>query len=279
MSEKKERIKRLSKKQVESGLLADLIAIVNDISDDGKLEDTELERLNDWLATNEIEEFPSVVKLQEEVSALVGSAIIDGEGLRNIHKLIERIVPKECSELIASKRKHRIQEDKTKREQSREREKEERRKERDQNSSINSYNFMVAGYHIPENQETIAEEVSDAAIFSLAREADNPHDRNAILVRANRFKIGYVPRSLAEEMAEELDSGCSYRIRLSKVIGYKNIVPVIDVSIHSPEATLSDCKFPEIHSYLDEKRFEAKTLGCVLLAIFIPIAIIVSLVL
>jgi hypothetical protein len=52
---------------------------------------------------------------------------------------------------------------------------------------------------------------SDAAApgkpLTLARDADNEHDPNAIAVHAGDQHVGFVPRDLAAELAPELDAG------------------------------------------------------------------------
>ena len=44
--------------------------------------------------------------------------------------------------------------------------------------------------------------------FELIREPDNPHDKNAIRVALfGHFKLGYIPRPIARELAPLMDSG------------------------------------------------------------------------
>ena len=43
--------------------------------------------------------------------------------------------------------------------------------------------------------------------LTLVREADNPHDPNAIAVHAGGEHVGFVPRELAAALAPELDAG------------------------------------------------------------------------
>lgn len=51
--------------------------------------------------------------------------------------------------------------------------------------------------------------------LSLAREADNRHDRNAVRVDWNRQKLGYVPRAENRAVAQALDAGESLEARVS----------------------------------------------------------------
>ena len=43
--------------------------------------------------------------------------------------------------------------------------------------------------------------------LTLRRDPDNPHDPNAIAVKAAGEQVGWVPREIAEELAPELDAG------------------------------------------------------------------------
>jgi HIRAN domain len=63
-----------------------------------------------------------------------------------------------------------------------------------------------AGRHHAEALET--EDVGPGRPLELRRDADNPHDPNAIAVHAQSGpQVGWVPRELAEELAPELDAG------------------------------------------------------------------------
>jgi hypothetical protein len=50
----------------------------------------------------------------------------------------------------------------------------------------------------------------DIGSFALVREADNPHDPNAISVELAGLFFGYIPRDLAQELAPLMDAGRSF---------------------------------------------------------------------
>jgi HIRAN domain len=62
-----------------------------------------------------------------------------------------------------------------------------------------------AGRHHAEALQSEAAEPGRA--LALRRDADNPHDPNAIAVDAGGEQVGWVPRELAAELAPELDAG------------------------------------------------------------------------
>ncbi len=49
--------------------------------------------------------------------------------------------------------------------------------------------------------------LAPGAPLTLVREADNPHDANAIAVHGGGAHVGFVPRELAAALAPELDAG------------------------------------------------------------------------
>ena len=62
--------------------------------------------------------------------------------------------------------------------------------------------------------------VGDA--LELAREPDNPHDANAILVLWRGQKLGYVPRRDNAALAWGLDRGAPLRARISGLAEHAN---------------------------------------------------------
>jgi len=53
--------------------------------------------------------------------------------------------------------------------------------------------------------------------LELAREPDNPHDRNAVSVSWHSRRLGYVPRHQNAALAWALDRGASFTARISRI--------------------------------------------------------------
>jgi hypothetical protein len=53
--------------------------------------------------------------------------------------------------------------------------------------------------------------------LDLVREADNPHDANAIRVEWQGHKLGYVPRRENQAVAREMDRGAALEARISRL--------------------------------------------------------------
>jgi len=62
--------------------------------------------------------------------------------------------------------------------------------------------------------------VGDA--LELAREPDNPHDANAVVVLWRGHKLGYVPRRENAALAWGLDRGTPLRARISALADHPN---------------------------------------------------------
>lgn len=58
--------------------------------------------------------------------------------------------------------------------------------------------------------------------LELAREADNPHDANAVAVAWRGHKLGYVPRRANAALAWGLDRGAPLQARISRLAPHPN---------------------------------------------------------
>jgi len=51
----------------------------------------------------------------------------------------------------------------------------------------------------------------DIPTYELVREADNPHDPNAVSVRIGPYHLGYIRKDVAKEVASKMDAGRKFR--------------------------------------------------------------------
>lgn len=61
--------------------------------------------------------------------------------------------------------------------------------------------------------------------LELVREADNPHDANAVRVQWRGRKLGYVPRRQNAALAWGLDRGAPLRARISRISNHPSEHP------------------------------------------------------
>jgi len=83
-----------------------------------------------------------------------------------------------------------------------------------QDSPLAGYRYHAAAEVWPQLR------IGDA--LELAREADNPHDANAVAVLWRGRKLGYVPRRDNAALAWGLDRGAALRARISALAEHRN---------------------------------------------------------
>lgn len=82
-----------------------------------------------------------------------------------------------------------------------------------------SLHTKVAGGSFGDRQQ-VASDLRPGDELSLVRELDNPHDPNAVTVRApDGRQVGYLRRVIAAALAPEIDRGARYRARVIDVTG------------------------------------------------------------
>ena len=65
----------------------------------------------------------------------------------------------------------------------------------------------VAGAGRHHAEALASDAVAPGSALALRRDADNPHDPNAVSVEAGGQQVGFVPRELAAAITPELDAG------------------------------------------------------------------------
>jgi hypothetical protein len=79
----------------------------------------------------------------------------------------------------------------------------------------------LAGFQYYQGKDLWDEmKVGDA--LTLAREADNPHDANAVRVEWRGRQLGYVPRRENRAVAQHMDRGGAVEARISKLVQHRN---------------------------------------------------------
>jgi hypothetical protein len=70
--------------------------------------------------------------------------------------------------------------------------------------------------------ETLWQEMREGDRLTLVREADNPHDGNAVRVEWRGQKLGYLPRAENRAVAAALDAGEAVDARIAKMRQHRN---------------------------------------------------------
>ncbi len=69
--------------------------------------------------------------------------------------------------------------------------------------------------------------------LELAREADNPHDANAVSVSWRGRKLGYVPRRENAALAWGLDRGQALEARISRLAAHPNPARRVEFEVYA----------------------------------------------
>lgn len=70
--------------------------------------------------------------------------------------------------------------------------------------------------------EALWQEMHEGDRLTLVREADNPHDSNAVSIEWRGQKLGYLPRAENRAVAAALDAGEAVDARIAKLRQHKN---------------------------------------------------------
>jgi single-stranded-DNA-specific exonuclease len=80
------------------------------------------------------------------------------------------------------------------------------------------FHTKLAGVSFEGRQDTIAGLVVGSEL-ALDRQAENPHDANAIAVRFGALQLGFISRGIAKHLAPLIDEGARYRARVESLTG------------------------------------------------------------
>ena len=69
---------------------------------------------------------------------------------------------------------------------------------------------------------SVWDELKVGDILTLAREPDNPHDRNAVRVTWHGQQLGYLPRAENGPVAAEMDRGGRIEARIARLRNHRN---------------------------------------------------------
>ena len=70
--------------------------------------------------------------------------------------------------------------------------------------------------------ETLWQEMHEGDRLTLVREADNPHDANAVRIEWRGQKLGYLPRTENRTVATAMDGGEAVDARIAKLRQHRN---------------------------------------------------------
>jgi len=249
-----ERRLSITKLQRKSAAGADLISLLQEITEDGTLSDFEILSLEAWLAEHEDSHLPARDYLLSVLRDCAEDGVISSQERVQIYHAVETILPPdvratarrariamqrhEHAAAIAAKRRAR-DEAIALAHAARDAAREARLRAR----PLNTFDFIVAGVVYERRDAIVNKFCSGGDAVYLARDCNNAFSKNAVEVRiGNGMQIGYVPEAFARGVAPALDSGCWYRAYIKKIIfGVRAPLPVVVAALYR-----SDCGVPGV---------------------------------
>lgn len=220
------RRKALSKAEIAEGAGAELLNLLRGITSDGKLDEGEVDALRYWLSDNAESGLTAVQMLQDDVTRILEDGVVSCSELVRLQSTVESLLPPELRKEAKAKRREVEAEAKT-----------AERNLKQQSRRIDYANFMVAGVHVGNRQQTIESEITVGKPVMLQRDPHNRYDRNAIAVTTSRGAvIGFVPRDDAGELASLFDDCNQYAAIVTKILGYNKSIPVVQADFYGPGA-------------------------------------------
>lgn len=229
----------ITKLQRRTSIATDLLDLCQAITEDGHLDEGEIEALRLWLADNRGADLPAIAFLAETVERILADGRVTPDEHRDLYRAIETVLP---PDLRASVRGTRVALEDADKERSR-RAKAEAADSRERNRPLEHYDFMVAGVRYEGRSQAVETWAAPDVAIQFEREPKNRYSKNATLVKVQVADavLGYVPEVLAADLAPLLDSGHQYRARIKKVLGGgRSPVPVVVADIFGPDADLAD---------------------------------------
>jgi len=245
MTPKKPRV-ALTKAQIQAGLGAELLALCQGVTADGRLTNAELVELRNWLVANRSADLPAIGFLVTTLERILADGKVTREERKELYAAIEKVLPPEVRREAAGQRRLVEAQEKEETRREREAEKQHEREERERRRPLYSMNFMVAGVPYEGRSAIVARYVAEGDPVYLARDPDNEFSRNAVEVRiGNGMQVGFVPEDYAPDVAPLLDAGHPHEASVVKIIGYRYTIPVVRAYVYRPDADVGSLVFPD----------------------------------
>lgn len=231
----------------EAGIIAELVSILETVTEDGIITDTEAEILCAWLKDNVSSGFPAIEFLFDTFSKALEDGRVTERERRTLHLAVERVLPLE-SRKVAKSRRLEFEAEKA--------------VEREANKPAFAANFSVAGVVYEGRAATIDKHLRIDQPVYFVRDRYNEYDNNAIRIRlVGGHEIGYVPRAYASIIAPLMDSGYKQTGCCTNILnGRRAPTPFVQIDLHQPDSmVLGALNSEEAARHVQEIR---KSSGC-----------------
>lgn len=282
----------LTKTQLETPAGAELLALCQSFTEDGRITPDEIAVLRDWLDRNRGSGLPSEEFLASTVERILEDGRITPEETEELYRALETVLPPDLRKDAQQKRREVEAAKRQAAKEARAAAKEAAEAERLRNEPIDTFDFMVAGT-TREGRDQIVRELLDddgaTELVYLARDRGNRHSRHAVEVRLPDGRcIGYVPEwskdVRARDVARHLDSGARHRAWIKRVLtGGRAPIVVVVADMFAPdvqaEGAVTQADVPQRSAGKGRGRsgcLSAFLVACLLLAILVVGGIVLS---
>jgi hypothetical protein len=237
----------LTQRQRETEAGAELLNLIQAVTDDGHISDEEVEQLRHWLIANEDADLPARDHLHAMMEQVLRDGRITADERRELYKAIETILPPDLRPLAKMRRQEREGEERERRKAEQAAAREQAREEKERNRPLARFNFMVAGVRHEGRAEIISDYVTAGDPAHLRRDRYNEHDRNAIeVLTKDGDEVGFVPKENARELAPLLDDGALQHAIFDRILDRGRYpIPVVNGQLYAKDATVPIATKPE----------------------------------
>jgi hypothetical protein len=206
----------------------ELLAIYDPISENGRLQPTEVAALNAWVAAYATGALIPKEQIVATIQRVVSVGVITDSERVTLRSAIDRLLPADTREVVRGGRT-----------------KGPSRRAPD-DVPIDSYRFIVAGSREGERAMHLSRYAFESDEVLLVREPKNARSRSAVIVRLLAgFEIGYVPELDARTMAAHLDENLPYMATIKRVVrGGRAPILVINADFFRGEARVDGTRRP-----------------------------------
>lgn len=231
----------LTSAQAQEGAAADLVAILQSTTADGRISTDEIKELHRWLRQNADCGLPAMQFLKETIESICADGKVSDAEREELAKAIERVLPPDMREFARQRRRLESLANKERQRQAAQAVAIAEAAAAARSAAVFEFDFLVAGVAY-ESRAVVTETMVDDETVYLIRDRANPHSPNAIEIRTKEgFHIGFMPESDAKALAPYLDQGYRHIAFVKTIWRGRDIpTPVVIAEIYPPDTERSD---------------------------------------
>ena len=228
----------ISKLEAQTGAAAELVALLQSDTEDGRVSTAEIRELHVWLGRNRDADLPGIELLSMTIESIAADGKVTDDERAELTKVIEKVLPPEFREIAKQRRRLAGIAKKEQEREVRLARAAAEELERERAEPVCHFDFVVAGVAFEGRAQNSAGLEPGTPVF-LIRDRTNAFSRFAIEVRSQSgYSLGFVPEEDAREIAPLLDRNYSHIAYLKKLWqGDRFLIPIVIASLFRPDTT------------------------------------------